>query len=75
MLGMPLIRLAMVTCIVYLILTFAVSGYLSTRKEDVLVVFSSLRGYFSFGVLWAVAFTIALRIEYWLVGLKLSNLN
>lgn len=75
MLGMSLIRPAIVTCIVYLILVLAMSVYLSTRKEDVLIVFSSIRGYLSFGVLWAIAFTVAIRIEYWLVGLKLSNFN
>jgi uncharacterized membrane protein len=70
MFGLPLIRPALLTCAVYLLLVVVIDiaiSLLASWKDDTLFVISSLKGYVLFGLIWLVSFVISMRIEFWLV--------
>jgi len=64
---MPFMRIAIVTCLIYLLLSFLISIYFSMKHSDNLLVLSSIRYYLVYGAVWALSFTAALRLEHWLI--------
>ena len=76
MIGMPLIRQAIVTCVIYvglvILVEVASSLLVPGGRQDKLFVVSSARGYLFFGTLWMMAFSASNAVEYWLVRIRLQ---
>jgi hypothetical protein len=69
-----LLRPAAITCVCFLalvLLTDLVLMVYTSAKQDVLLSLSSWQGYLWSGALWMISFTVAIRLEYWIVRLRM----
>jgi hypothetical protein len=68
-----LLRPAAITCLCFLalvLLTDLLLSFYGSAKQDVLFSLSSWQGYLWSGMLWLISFTVAVRLEYWIVRLR-----
>jgi hypothetical protein len=69
-----LIRTAAIACSCFLVFVALAQSILilSTRFRVLMIMLSSWQAYLWSCVLWIISYTVAIRIEYWLVRLKLQ---